>query len=275
MKRIVHHRTYKTSKHAKTHWRPLWACLVSSLGHSRPLILNTEKLELPSISQVQTRGSADTPWFSSHYSQRPLLSSDRLPDLHLPASYISTPGFSSSRLGGLDHLPNGHGTQFPPLQTGSYSNLHTGTGLKTPSPSPTSQCSAPPSHESAEDTAERSHCQASQPIQSYAQSADHFSGAMNHQQQYLGSEPSQISAGQPYQSQPTTSGGMSQYPSYPQQPPVLQSGPSSYAPAPTHYGGQYGYPNSITSPQGAGHPVSSSVGPQMNSGLLPLPSRFS
>jgi len=68
---------------------------------------------------------------------------------------------------------------------------------------------------------------------------------------------------------------MSQYSSYPQPPPVLQPGPSNYAPAPTHYGGQYGYPNGVPSPQGAGHPVSSSVGPQMNSGLLPLPSKLS
>lgn len=246
------------------------------LGHSRPLTLNTEKLELPSISQVQTRGPADTPWYSSHYSQRPLLSGDRLPDLHLPQSYVSAPGLSSSRAGGPDHLPNGHDTQYPPLQTGSYSNSHSGIGLKTPSSSPTSQCSAPPSHELVEDTAEHSdYSQASQPIQPYAQGADHFLGAMNQQQQYLGAEPSQLSAGQSYQSQPSTAGGMSQYPSYPQQPPILQSGPSNYAPSPAHYGGQYGYPSGVTSPQGAGHPVSSSIGPQMNSGLLPLPSKSS
>jgi len=64
---------------------------------------------------------------------------------------------------------------------------------------------------------------------------------------------------------------MSQYSSYQQQPPVLQPGPSNYPP--THYG-QYSYPNGVTSPQGAGHPVSSSMGPQMNTGLLPLPSKI-
>ncbi|KAK4695089.1 enhanced filamentous growth protein 1, partial [Lecanoromycetidae sp. Uapishka_2] len=96
---------------------------------------------------------------------------------------------------------------------------------------------------------------------------------MNQQQQYLDSQQSQLSGGQSYQSQPTTAAGMSQYPNYAHQPPVLQPGPSNYAPPTAHYGGQYGYPNGITSPQGPGHPVSSSMGPQMGSSLLPsLPS---
>ena len=92
---------------------------------------------------------------------------------------------------------------------------------------------------------------------------------MNQQQQYVGSEQSQMSASQGYQPQPTAAGGMSQYSTYQQQqPPVLQPGPSTYAPAAY----PYGY-NGVTSPQSAGHPVSSSVGSQMNPNLLPLPSK--
>ncbi|KAG7004412.1 hypothetical protein G7Y79_00025g056980 [Physcia stellaris] len=64
---------------------------------------------------------------------------------------------------------------------------------------------------------------------------------------------------------------MSHYPQYQQQPPVLQPGPGTYAPSPTAYSQQYGYSNGVTSPQSAGHPVPSSMGPQMNSGMLPLP----
>jgi hypothetical protein len=66
-------------------------------------------------------------------------------------------------------------------------------------------------------------------------------------------------------------GGMSQYPIYGhQQPPNLQPGPRSYAP-PSAYYGSYGYPSGLTSPQDPGHPVSSSLGPQMGSSWLPLP----
>lgn len=223
---------------------------------------------------MQTRGPADTPWFSSHYSQRPFLSGDRLPDLHLPQSYVSTSAYSSTRAGGPVQLSNGHGVQFPPLQTGLYSSNHSGIGLKTPSPSPT--CSAPPGQELVEDTAEQSdYSQSSPPIQHYTPGADHLTGAMNQQPQYLGSEPQQMSAGQPYQPQPTTTGALSQYPNYPHQHPILQSGTGNYAPPPGHYAGQYGYPNGVPSPQGAGHPASSSLGPQMNPGLLPsLPSKL-
>lgn len=230
----------------------------SPLGHSRPLKVNTEKLALPSISQVQTRGPVETPWYNSHLSQRSIISGDRLPDLHLPQQYVSPSGYSTSRAGAL------------PLQTSTYPT-DPGIGLGTPSPSPTSQCSEPPHQGTQNISSDHSaYSQASQHSQAYGQSAPRFASTMNSQQQYVGSEQSQMSAGQPYQTQPTTAGGMPQYISYQTQPPVLQPGHSGYAPVPY----QYGYPNGVTSPQSAGHPVSSSMGPQMNSGLLPLPSKF-
>ena len=229
------------------------------------MIVNTEKLELPSISQVQTRGPAETPWPSSHYSSRPLFSGDRLPNLNLPQSYIATPGYSFSRTGGQDHLVSG---------SSSYPHHNSGIGLKTPSPSPTSQCSAPPTHNLKEDIVENlDYAPRGQEVHSQGRNIDNFPNTMNQQQQYLGSEHSHLSAGQSYQPQPTTAGGMAQYSSYQQQqPPVLQPGPNNYAPAPTHYG-QYSYPNGLASPQSAGHPVSSSMGTLMNSGLLPPPSK--
>ena len=224
----------------------------------RPLIINTEKLELPSISQVQTRGPVDSPWFSSNYS-RPKLPSDRLPDLHLPQSY--------ARIGGSEPLSSVHGIQYSTAHTGSYTDNNTGIGLKTPSPSPTSLCSAAPiqglpdESEGRSDFAQSNH---------YPQPTGHYPSAMNQQHQYLESQQSQMSGGQPYAPHPTTASGMTQYPSYAQQqPPPLQPGPSSYAQSPGY--GQYGYPNTITSPSAPGHPVSSSMGGQMNSGLLPLP----
>ena len=226
-------------------------------------MINTEKLELPSISQVQTRGPVDSPWYSSNYS-RSKLPGDRLPDLHLPQSYTST----TARVGGPEHLSSTHGIPYPTAHTGSYSENNTGIGLKTPSPSPTSLCSAPPLHGLPDDSEGRSDFTQSN---HYTQPTGHYSNAMNQQHQYLESQQSQMSGGQPYAPHSTTAGGMPQYSTYAQQqPPPLQPGPGSYAQSP---GYQYGYPNSIASPSGPGHPVSSSMGGQMNpGGLLPLPS---
>lgn len=225
-------------------------------------MINTEKLELPSISQVQTRGPVDSPWLGSNYS-RPKVPSDRLPDLHLPQSYAST----TVRVGGPEPLSNAHTIQYTTAPTGSYSDTNTGIGLKTPSPSPTSLCSAPPIHVLPQNPEGRSdYTQAS----NYPQSTGHYHEAMNPQHQYLESQQNQMSGGQPYAPHSTTASGMTQYSSYAQQqPPPLQPGPGNYAPSPGY--GQYGYPGSITSPSGPGHPVSSSMGGQMNPGLLPLP----
>lgn len=227
-------------------------------------MINTEKLELPSLSQVQTRGPVDSQWCSSSYS-RPKLPGDRLPDLHLPPSYAST----TARLGGPDPLSSAHGIQYPTAHAGSYSDHNTGIGLKTPSPSPTSLCSAPPIHGLPEDSEGRSdYAQSSH----YTQSTGHFhQSTMNQQHPYLEPQQNQLSGGQPYAPHSTTASNMNpQYSNYPQQqPPPLQPGPGTYAQSPGY--GQYGYPNSISSPSGPGHPVSSSMGGQMNSGLLPLP----
>lgn len=227
------------------------------------MTINTGKLELPSLSQVQIRGPADRAWFSSNYS-RPKLPGDRLPDLHRLQSYGST----NARIGGPEPFPSAHGIQYSTAQAGSYSDNNTGIGLKTPSPSPTSLCSAPPIHGPSEDSEGRA--EYTQPSH-YNQSTGHYQSVMNSQHQYLESQQSQMSGGQPYAPHATTASGMAQqYPSYAQQqPPPLQPGPGSYTQSPGY--GQYGYPNSITSPSGPGHPVSSSMGGQMNSGMLPLP----
>lgn len=225
-------------------------------------MINTEKLELPSISQVQNRGPVDSPWHNSSYS-RPKLPSDRLPDLHLPQSYTST----TARVGGSEPLSSAHGIQYSTTHAGSYSDNNSGIGLKTPSPSPTSLCSAAPIHGLPEDPEGRSDY--TQPSH-YNQSTGHYQPVMNQQHQYLESQQPQMSGGQPYAPHSTTASGMTPYSSYAQQqPPPLQPGPGSYAQSPGY--GQYGYPNSITSPSGPGHPVSSSMAGQMNSGLLPLP----
>ena len=246
--------------------------MINSPGQSRRVDINTEKLELPSISQVQTRGPADIPFYNSHYAQRPILSSDRLPHLNLPQSYAASSSYGPAPPRSVLPEPQGAGSHYV---TSGYSSAQQGIGLKTPSPSPTAQNLTPPHpHGLSDDSPEQpEYPQHTQGIQPYDPVAERFKDAMN-QQQYMESHPSYSSAGQSYASQPTTAGNMSHYPQYQQQPPVLQPGPGAYAPSPT-YNQPYGYANGVTSPQSAGHPVPSSMGSQMNSAMLPLPGELS
>lgn len=253
--------------------RGFW-CPFICPGHSRPLRANTEKLELPSISQVHTRGPVDDPWFNSHHSSQRPFSGDRLPNLNLQ-SYTPTSsssyspsasyGPNPSRVGLVDSGSGGH-SHCPSSQTSSssYSNPAVGIGLRTPSPSPPTQGIVPQSHGLAEEPTEYSH--QSQNLSQYAPIVDSYSTNMN-QPQYLDSHQPHMSATQSYASQPSTA---SHYPHYPSQSSVIQPGPGSYAPSPGNYG-QYGFPNGVTSPQSGGQNVSSSLGQQMNPGLLPLP----
>lgn len=249
------------------------SCTPSCPGHSRPILTNTEKLELPSISQVHTRGPVDVPWFNSHYSQRPLFSGDRLPNLHLPQSYTSSASYgpNSARIGLVDSGSSGHSNPYPSSQTSSssYTTAQPAIGLRTPSPSPTSQTLVSQVHGLPDEPAEQTDFSHQNPgISQYAPIAESYSNTMN-QPQYLESHQPHMSAAQSYAPLPSTASSMPHYPHYPQQPSVLQPGPGNYAPSPGPYG-QYGYTNGVTSPT-AGQPVSSSMGQQMNSGLLPLP----
>jgi protein SOK2 len=238
-------------------------------GHSRPFLNNTEKLELPSISQVHTRGPADIPWLNHHpSSQRSLFSSDRLPNLQLPQTYPTSvsSGTNSSRIGSLDSSSNYSGNHYTPSLTSasSFPSVNNGTGLKTPSPS---QASSSQPHVHTDDTTH----QAQYPSQShdshvYSQESESYSSAMNPSQQYVDSQHSHMSGGPSYAPQSQTSGGMSHYPQYPQQAPALQPVHGAYAPSPSY--GQYSYATGVTSPQAAGQPVST------NTQLLPLPGKF-
>lgn len=223
-------------------------------GYLRRLTSNTEKLELPSISRVQNRGSADFPWYNNPPYQRPLLSSDRLPDLQLPQSY--TPAASYSRTNN-SYQPG----------TSTYAGSHSSIGLKTPSPSPTSLNIGQQSQGLLEEPAEHpEYPNQEQNIQPYTPASEQYNNTMNQHPQYMDSQQSHISTAQPYAPQPSTAGSMQPYSQYQHQPPVMHP-TTTYAPSPSGYG-QYGYGNGVTSPHGT-QPVSSSMGPQMNSGMLP------
>lgn len=245
-------------------------------GHSRPVSTNTEKLELPSISQVHTRGPVDVPLYNSHYSQRPVLSGDRLPNLHLPQSYASTASYgpTTTRTGVGESHSGGH-NQYSASTTSSssYTTAQSSVGLKTPSPSPTSHNL--PSHPGVPDESPdpSDYSQPNSTISHYAPVTEPFHPTMNQSQQYLDSHQPHMSAGQSYAPQATTAGSTSLYSPYQQQLSVLQSGPPSYGSSASSYGQYGGYTNGVTSPQGTGQPVSGSMGQQMNSGLLPLPGK--
>ena len=240
-------------------------------GHSGPFVDNTGKLELPSISQVHTRSPVDIAWYNHHAAQRPLLSSDRLPNLQLPQTYPPSTSSvtSSSRIGSLDSSSNYSSNPYPPSVTSvsSYPSINHGIALKTPSPSPAPQTASSQPHGHSEDTGPHPQYH-SQPQSSYGQDPESYGGAMNANQQYTDSQHSHLSGGPPYTPQSQTSGGMAHYPQYQQQAPPLQPIHGSYAPSPSY--GQYGYATGVTSPQNAGQPVAA---PQMNSQQHPLPGK--
>ena len=207
----------------------------SSLHCSR----ETEKLELPSISQVHT-GPAENPWYNPN-AERPLLSGDKLPALSLPTATAPSRAYH---------------------QDSSASNSAR-TSLSSASAVQVQEPRSPPPELG------RLSLESEYPIpqEGYYPSPTSL-GSMNQAPPYMDVH-SHLSSAQPYASQGATAGAMSHYP-YHQQPPVLQPA-SSYAPSYP----QYGYPPSgVTSPPTGHPPPASSMGGQMSTQLLPLPGKF-
>lgn len=228
------------------------------------LINQTEKLDLPSISSVQTRGPSDVPYYNHHAAQRPLYVNDRLPSLPLPQpqqAYSS--GTSSPRVGSLSSL--GSSSILNGSSHSSYTTASSSNGPKTPSPTIPSNTGLPPS------LSQTNYNNTSPSGTAYPYSQE-YNSTMNHgpQDMYY---PSHISTGQPPAPQTVTSGGMGHYPQQHQQPPLLQPGPAQYSqPAPGPYNQYGGYSNGLTSPQSAGHQVPGSMG---QGNVLPLPAMSS
>lgn len=203
----------------------------------------TEKLELPSISQVHTRGPADIPWYNHHAAERPLLSGDKLPALSLPTA-TQAPSRSVYQ-------------EVPSSNTSSArTSLSEASAVQEPRSPPPSDLGT----QGLDSEYNIAH-------QGYYPSPTSL-GSMNHGQPYMDVHPL-LSSAQPYASQGATAGTMSHYP-YHHQPPVLQPA-SSYGPASYP---QYGYPNGVTSPPTGHPPPASSMGGQMPAQLLPLPGKL-
>ncbi len=221
------------------------------------MIARTEKLDLPSISQVQTRGPSDVPFYNHHAAQRPLYANDRLPSFPLPQpqqAYSS--GTSSPRVGSLSSLGSSilNGSSHSSYTTASSSN-----GPKTPSPTLPANTGLPVP------LAQSSYNSTPPLAPSYSYPHEQYQNMNHHPQDMY--YPSHMSAGQPPPPQTVTSSGM-HYSQHQQQPPLLQPGPAQYSPAPPPYN-QYPYSNGLTSPQSAAHPGQGPMGGQGN--VLPLP----
>ncbi|KAJ5591717.1 uncharacterized protein N7459_002086 [Penicillium hispanicum] len=203
-------------------------------------------LELPSISQVHTRGPADIPWYNHHAAERPLLSGDKLPALSLPTA-----------------------TQAPSRTVYPDAAIASASSSARTSLSGASAVQEPRSPPPSADLGTQGRLSLDSEYGIAANEAYYPSptslGSMNQAQPYMDVH-SHLSSAQPYASQGATAGVMPHYP-YHQQPPVLQPA-STYAPA--SYS-QYGYPNGVTSPPTGHPPPASSMGGQMPAQLLPLP----
>ncbi|KAK2775925.1 hypothetical protein FQN52_003860 [Onygenales sp. PD_12] len=226
---------------------------------------NTEKLELPSISQVQTRGPTDIPWYNHHAAERPLLGSDKLPALSFPHPQTSAPG----RIGSQDSVTSTSSS------TGSNTASSVAGFPTYPQPTP-GEAKNPPS--SSTDGAGGVHSRyslesANQPDYltggSVSEGYNHNqSGSMNQTQQYMDVHASHLSSAQSYSSHGAPASGIPPY-QY-SQPPLLQSGSAPYPSSASSYP-PYGYPNGVTSPQSATQAVTNALSSHAPAQLLPLP----
>ncbi|KAE8131387.1 apses transcription factor StuA [Aspergillus pseudotamarii] len=224
----------------------------------------TEKLELPSISQVHTRGPVDIPWYNHHAAERPLLSGDKLPALSLPTA--SQPPISGQS----------YRTSYE--EASASQNASARTSLSGTAPLINEARSPPQSADLAAGGQGRLSLDSSAPQEysipqntvgdSYYPNPTAI-GSMNHTQPYMDVHSSHLSSAQPYASQAATAGGIAHYPQYHQQPPVLQPASTTYGPASSY--SQYAYPGGVTSSQPGPQPPTTSVSSQVPAQLLPLP----
>ncbi|KAI9816682.1 MAG: hypothetical protein M1826_001756 [Phylliscum demangeonii] len=233
----------------------------------------TEKLELPSLSQVHTRGPVDVPWYNPHIAPRPLAAVSRLPSLaHAPRPLplpFGPAALGPRSLGEDGALP----AVFDAVAVPSAVKLHHAadrSGLPTPPGSDAPSSS--PDHAAFTVPPPPPPAGLSDP---YAHDAYAPSG-MEHAPPYLDLHPPHLAAGPPPHAPPmATASAVGHYSSF-GPPPLLQPGPGAYAPTPGAFG-LYAYANGVPSPQTTGH--ASSHGPGATSHLaaqlLPLPAMTS
>ncbi|PYH40123.1 cell pattern formation-associated protein stuA, partial [Aspergillus saccharolyticus JOP 1030-1] len=235
----------------------------------KPLPPSTEKLELPSISQVHTRGPVDIPWYNHHAAERPLLSGDKLPALSLPTASQAISGHSYRASYDDAAAAAALGSSNTSARTSLSGSAPVGSDTRSPPASSTDLTTANQSRVALDASAPQEYSLAQNPVnESYYQNQPHIN-SMNQTQPYMDVHSSHLSSGQPYASHAATAGGIAHYPQYHQQPPVLQPASSTYGPASSY--AQYAYPGGVSSSQPGPQPPSTSLSGQVPAQLLPLP----
>lgn len=204
--------------------------------------VNTGKLELPSISQVHSRGPAEASWYSSHFTPRSVASSERLPGLPQLQAQASSSNSPSPRGGSFSGGSVNLGSASSITSYSSSVNGHT-SGFKTPSPQQISQ-------NLKENHGLNAHSQQDSPyshhntVQGYAYGGDSYS-SMNAMQSYADVHPPHMSANPGHAPSSGPPSGLGHYYTG-QQPPLLQPGPQSYPSTQGSYS-QYGYSSGMAS----------------------------
>lgn len=233
---------------------------------------NTEKLELPSISQVHTRLPTDIPWYNHHAAERPLINGDRLPALSLSHAQQSS---SSGRIGSQDSsisTVSSTGSTSASSVPSYTAFPHAPAGeAKNPPPSSGDGAGGVPSRYSLESTNQPDYLAGGTVSEGYSHTQTTL-GSMNQTQPYLDVHASHLPSAQPYSSHSTSASGIPPY-QY-SQPPVLQPG-SSYSSSGASSYPSYGYPNGVTSPQSATQAVTNTMSSHVPAQILPLPGKFS
>lgn len=203
---------------------------------SKPYPPNTEKLELPSISQVHSRGPVDASWYNTQFTPRPTVSSERLPALPQIQSGANTSSNNSSPRGGsissasaINSSASSH-TSYSSSVNGSHS------GFKTPSPEQTPQTLGRDPHSLNGQSQDSPYAQQHQPS-GYGYATDSYAN-MNQMQSYADVQQHHLpNAGHATSSGPPST--MGHY-AYNQQPPYLQPGPTNSIVQGSYYQNSYG-----------------------------------
>ena len=240
------------------------------LKANRALCNQTEKLDLPSISQVHPQASLDGSQYNQYSAKRSSVLGGQTSNPQIPEAYSSgVPSVAAtSRTTSIDSLS--YGNQYPSSVTSLSSHTSVGStiGLKSPPVSPANL-----QHPSSVQGLPQQYLNSQHGRQSYAQYPESYRYAMNNQPPHnWDSHQSQMSNSQSYAGQPATAGGMPQYAHYQQHQQMMHPSSGAYAPSSGSYG-HYTYGNGVTSPPGSAQSVSASMSSQMNSQLLPLPGR--
>lgn len=218
---------------------------------------NTEKLALPSISQVQPKGFDDQLWYQPNNNLNHA-TADRLPAFSHIQSNSSYASVGSSPRGGSNSSAEASCADTATSYSASLHGAYT-TGLKTPSPEQNNY-----RKDSVHSTSQRG-----LPFTTYDQASGSYI-TMNGSQSYMDVSQSHMPSSIPSSAPPA---GLS-YPSSYQPSQSMHNASHAYGSSPTAYH-QYAYGNGLAPMHTGNHASSGPMGPGLvQHSQLPLPSKL-